>query len=299
MTVEQEAGADGGLVDVVTVFLTGRECPWRCAMCDLWRFTVETDTPPGALAKQIREAIGPAPSRAGRPRHVKLYNAGSFFDSRAVPPSDYADIASAIAGFSRVIVESHPALIGERVDQWLAALASYGLELEVAMGLETAHPQALERLNKRMTVDLFRDAALALGRRGVTVRAFLLVSPPFVPQPEQGEWLRRSVDEAFACGAETVSLIPMRSGNGTIEALAREGLFSAPDLETLEDAFDEALARARGRVFADIWDLERLATCDTCASARRARLMSMNLTQRRLARVACPSCSPLAVGVRG
>lgn len=298
MTVEQEACADGSLADVVTVFLTGRECPWRCAMCDLWRFTIETDTPAGALAKQIREAIGPVPARDGRPRHVKLYNAGSFFDARAVPPSDYEAIAGAIAGFSRVIVESHPALVGPRVDQWLGALSTHGIALEVAMGLETAHPEALERLNKRMTVAQFRDAAHALGRRGVGVRAFLLVSPPFVPHGEQREWLRRSVDEAFACGAQVVSLIPMRPGNGAVEALAREGLFTAPDLETLEDAFDEALARARGRVFADIWDLERLATCDACAAARRARLMTMNLTQRRLARVECPSCSTLAVGVR-
>jgi radical SAM enzyme (TIGR01210 family) len=298
MTVEQEACADGSLADVVTVFLTGRECPWRCAMCDLWRFTTETDTPVGALARQIREAVGPVPARDGRPRHVKLYNAGSFFDPRAVPPADYEDIASALAGFSRVIVESHPALVGARVDRWLGALESHGLALEVAMGLETAHPEALERLNKRMTLRQFRDAAGALSRRGVAVRAFLLVSPPFVPRAEQREWLRRSVDEAFACGVATVSLIPMRPGNGTVEALAREGLFTPPGLETLEDAFDEALARARGRVFADIWDLERLATCDTCSAARRARLMTMNLTQRRLARVECPSCSPQAVGVR-
>ena len=298
MTVEQEVCPDGSLADVVTVFLTGRECPWRCAMCDLWRFTTDTDTPPGALARQIREAVGPASPREARPRHVKLYNAGSFFDPRAVPPSDYDDLASAIAGFSRVIVESHPALVGARVDQWLAALGPHGLSLEVAMGLETAHPEALERLNKRMTGAQFRDAARALGDRGVAVRAFLLVSPPFVPQAEQREWLRRSVDEAFACGVEAVSLIPMRPGNGTVEALAAAGLFTAPDLETLEDAFDEALSRARGRVFADIWDLERLGTCDACAAARRARLMTMNLTQRRLARVECPSCSPLTVGAR-
>ena len=36
----------------------------------------------------------------------------------------------------------------------------------------------------------------------------------------------------------------------------------------------------------------------TLPDERRARLMTMNLTQRRLARVECPACSPLAVGVR-
>jgi uncharacterized Fe-S cluster-containing MiaB family protein len=56
------------------------------------------------------------------------------------------------------------------------------VRLEVAMGLETVHPDALERLHKRMTVDQFADAASRLVRSGVTVRVFLLIAPPFVPR---------------------------------------------------------------------------------------------------------------------
>lgn len=296
--VEQELDETGALADVVTVFLTGRECPWRCAMCDLWQFTTEDDTPPGAIPHQIREALGEpaAKGRQPRVRHVKLYNAGSFFDPRAVPPGDYRAIATATAGFSRILVESHPSLIGPRVDQFLEALAAAsvggtGPRLEVAMGLETAHPEALERLNKRITVETFRAAAARLRERGVAMRAFLLVSPPFVPLREQREWLCRSVDVAFDCGASAISLIPMRWGNGTIEALAAERLFVPPTLDVFEDAIDATLSRARGRVFADLWDLERLASCDVCFHARRARLASTNLTQRPVPRVACPACS--------
>ena len=54
---------------------------------------------------------------------MKLYNAGSFFDPRAVPDADYDGVAAALAGLSRVIVESHPALVGPRVDRLLDALA--------------------------------------------------------------------------------------------------------------------------------------------------------------------------------
>ena len=39
LIVEDERAADGGRARMATVFLTGRECPWRCAMCDLWRYT--------------------------------------------------------------------------------------------------------------------------------------------------------------------------------------------------------------------------------------------------------------------
>jgi len=307
VTVEQEPDEAGTPADVVTVFLTGRECPWRCAMCDLWRYTTEGDTPPGAIPHQIREALrasgasgaSGAGRARGRPRHIKLYNAGSFFDPRAVPPDDYRAIAAAVAGFSTVIVESHPALIGPRVDAWLDALAAEAVDnaprLEVAMGLETAHPDALERLNKRMTLEQFRHAAADLRRRDVALRVFVLVSPPFVPAREQAEWLCRSVDVAFECGASAVSLIPMRDGNGTVEALADEELYRSPTLDVFEDAMDAALGRARGRVFADVWDLERLASCDACFTARTSRLAAMNLTQRHVPRVLCPACSPVAV----
>ena len=119
----------------------------------------------------------------------------------------------------------------------------------------------------------------------------MLVAPPFVPASEQAQWLGRSVDLAFECGASAVSLIPMRDGNGAVEALADEGLYDAPTLDGFEAAMDQAMERARGRVFADLWDLERLASCDACFGARKARLARMNLTQRPVARVPCPVCS--------
>ncbi len=298
MTVEQEPTESGQLADVVTVFLTGRECPWHCAMCDLWKYTIEGDTPVGALPHQIRGSVEEARSRFSHDaceRHIKLYNAGSFFDPRAVPPSDYGAIASAVAGFSRVVVESHPALIGPRVDEWRYALdgeaAGRGPRLEVAMGLETANPVALERLNKQMTLDQFRRAAGELARRDIALRVFVLVAPPFVAASEQAHWLGRSVDLAFDCGASVVSLIPMRDGNGAVEALADEGLYDAPTLDGFEAAMEQAIEGARGRVFADLWDLERLASCGACFGARKARLTRMNLTQRAVAPVSCEACS--------
>src|SRR4051794_4983355 len=53
VTIEHERAADGRVVRTATVFLTGRECPWRCVMCDLWRFTTAEDTPRGAIPAQV------------------------------------------------------------------------------------------------------------------------------------------------------------------------------------------------------------------------------------------------------
>jgi radical SAM enzyme (TIGR01210 family) len=239
--IEDELTERGDVARVGTIFLTGRECPWRCAMCDLWRFTTRADTPAGAIPAQIRSARQLWRNKGEAVTRLKLYNASNFFDPRAVPASDYGDIAFAIDDVELVIVESHPSLIGERVERFLETLD--GRRLEVAMGLETVHPAALDALNKRMTTDDFANAANILRRLGVSLRAFVLIAPPFVPWEEQDEWLLASVAFAQECGASVISLIPTRAGNGTMEALTAQKSFRAPTREDVERSF--ALVRAR------------------------------------------------------
>src|SRR5690606_9199330 len=107
--VEPERAAGGQVEDVATVFLTNRECPYRCLMCDLWKYTTDRTVPEGAIPAQIAYALERLPPA----KHVKLYNAGSFFDRKAIPPSDHAAIASLLDGFETVIVENHPNLCGD------------------------------------------------------------------------------------------------------------------------------------------------------------------------------------------
>ena len=162
--------------------------------------------------------------------------------------------------------------------------------LEVAMGLETAHPAVLERLNKGITLDSFRCAALELRNRDIALRVFILVKPPFQEEEEALEWAKRSLDFAFDCGASVACLIPTREGNGALEALEQTGQWSPPRLSTLERATDYGVGLGRGRVFADLWDLERFSTCATCLDTRRERLQQMNLTQIVSPPVRCPGC---------
>ena len=158
--VEPEPAAGGRVVDVATLFLTNRECPFRCLMCDLWKNTLTDSVAPGQIPEQIRWALVQLPPA----QHLKLYNAGSFFDPRAVPPDDYAEIARPAAPFERVIVECHPRLVGRRCHAFRGMLSG---ELEVALGLETVHPEVLPRLNKQMTLDDFicKPASASCGPR--------------------------------------------------------------------------------------------------------------------------------------
>jgi radical SAM enzyme (TIGR01210 family) len=280
---EEEPDGAGGTVSVSTIFLTNRECPWRCLMCDLWRNTLAEAVPAGTIPEQVRAALARLPPA----RWAKLYNAGSFFDPKAIPREDHRSIARLLSGFERVIVESHPALCGDPTLQFRDLL---GGSLEVALGLETIHPEVLPRLNKRMTLEDFRRAAVFLREAGISVRAFVLVGLPFIDPREAVDWALRSAEFAFDCGAAVVSLIPTRSGNGAMDALEERGDFSPPDLAALEEAAASALALGRGRVLADVWDLERFSRCGVCFAPRRRRLHAMNLSQAVPPPVSCPEC---------
>lgn len=294
--VEIERSASGEVESGATILLINRECPWRCVMCDLWKHTTQQPVPGGAIPGQIRYALDQLQAQAQpQLRWIKLYNSGSFFDPKAIPPADYPAIAHILntgcgqgTPFSRVIVECHPALVGQRVLRFRDVLAG---RLEVAMGLETAHPQVLARLNKRMTLDMFARASAFLRGAGVDLRAFVLVQPPFLAEAEALEWTQRSIEFAFACGASVVCLIPTRPGNGALEALAVRGQFKPPSLGMLEQALDWGVRYGRGRVFADLWDLHRFNRCTTCFEPRRQRLAHINATQQPAPPVRCPVCS--------
>ena len=354
--MEKEYAESGEIVSTATIFLTNRECPWRCVMCDLWKNTLTETVPVGAIPAQIdyalselhhRAGVSPAHESADHPcehepafenvcgressrrrdagptlRQIKLYNSGSFFDPRAIPPDDYSGIADRVRCFERVIVECHPALVGERCLKFRDLLSGSGgksrssrhqeaptdlrntdsetnpslltsaaTRLEVAMGLETANPLVLEKLNKRMTLEHFSRAAEFLRQNDIALRVFILVKPPFIVDEAQAlHWAERSIDFAFDCDASVVSLIPTRFGNGALEGLAATGEFSPPKLATLESATDYGIALERGRVFADLWDVEKFSDCAECFPKRLERLRLMNQDQVVRPGLQCSHC---------
>ena len=278
---ESEPDPTGGQASILTVFLTNKECPWRCLMCDLWRHTLEETVPVGAIPEQLERAL--AADQVEHPRRaqwLKLYNAGSFFDSQAIPAADWPKLALKAQSFERLVVECHPKLIREDRILPFQRLLGSGTRLELALGLETAHPEVLERLNKGIDREDFQRSAHWVRHHDMDLRVFVLVKPPFLNESEALEWACRSIDFAFDCGANTISLIPTRSGNGALESLSARGEFAPPRPETLESALAYGIQLGRGRVFADTWDLEKLEPNAIRCSSLRARLEHANQEQR-------------------
>ncbi len=278
--VEPERAAHGQIVQVATIFLTNRECPLRCLMCDLWKNTTDEPVPSGAIPAQIDHALARLPPA----QHIKLYNSGNFFDPLAIPPGDHVAIAERVRGFDNVIVENHPRMCGKACLEFRDSLAT---RLEVALGLETVHPEVLPTLHKRMSLADFDRAVEFLAASDIVVRAFILLKPPLLNEQEGVEWAFRSIEHAFDVGVSCCSVIPTRAGNGIMEQLQRDGRFAPPTLASLELVLESGIELGRGRVFADLWDAQRLESCSRCRERRIGRLRQMNLNQQVLPRTLC------------
>jgi hypothetical protein len=307
VVVEEERYRDGPR-RTATVFLTGAECRFRCVFCDLWRYTLEGPTPPGAIPNQLAAAIAPiaplaplapigsiAPIGSVSPRppglemrdqpdveQIKLYNASNFFDERAVPESDDAALLALLEPFARVTVENHPAQLmtpsaWRRCQRYADA---FGAGLEVAMGLESAHPDAARQLDKGSDLAVFERACERLQGLGVTIRAFVLVGAPLGAPAEREAWVVRSVEAALAAGASLVSLVPLRLDAANEDLLRRDDWRPAT-LGQVERAFHGGLELEprypSGAVQVDAWGVSRLedeAICSECLARRRDRLLA-------------------------
>lgn len=284
---ENERRPNGKIERALTIFLAGAECPFTCSFCDLWRWTIDGSTPRGALPEQVREVLLSLEAQ-DMPDRLKLYNASNFFDRRAVPQQDVPIIASLAAPFAGVTVESHASMIGPRTLDLSRRILG---RLEVAIGLETIHPTAAARMNKRLELETFDRAARFLAENDIDLRVFVLLGAPYVPVDETIEWTIRSVQYAAARGASLVSIIPVRSGNGELERLQSLGYFSPPTLSQLEVVVEQCLTFSPSVVCADLWDADRLVQCSACGVARIERLRRINESGRAEAPIECAECA--------
>lgn len=271
--VEKEIISSNRPEDVAVIFLTNRECPFHCLMCDLWKNTTDIPVKEGDIPRQIELAL----EYLFPVRHLKLYNSGSFFDRYAIPENDYKKIASVTAGLKTLVVESHPHFIDDRC---LIFRDMLNPGLQVAIGLETVNEEILRKLNKKMTIEDYVKSVAFLKNNGIGTRTFILLKPPFMNENEGIHWAKKSVNFAFESGTDCATVIPVRAGNGAMDYLMRTGDFYPPDIRSLEEVIEYGLRLKKGLIFADLWDIDLFPCCNKCKPARINRISEMNITQK-------------------
>jgi len=240
---EQELTRSGQIENHNIILTTNKECPFRCTMCDLWKNTTDERVENGVITKQVRDALDKLP----KAKHLKLYNAGSFFDRQSIPKQDTFEIADIISEYETLIVEAHPKIIGNSCFEFSEYLEP---QLDVAMGLETVDPSVLPKLNKRMTLEYFERATTKMLEHNIFVRAFILLRTPWQTEEEGIYWAKASIDFAHSIGVECCTVIPTRGGNGLLEQID----FEPPCLKSLQEVVEYGISKNKGRIFGDSWD---------------------------------------------
>jgi hypothetical protein len=237
---EPELTRNGIVEDHNIILTTNKQCSFRCVMCDLWKNTLDYRVESGVITKQVKDALHKLP----KAKHLKLYNAGSFFDRQSIPKQDTFDIADIIQDYETLVVEAHPKLISTSCFEYAEYLQP---QLEVAMGLETVDPSVLPRLEKNMTLDDFERATIQLLEHGIFVRTFILLRTPWQSEEEGVYWAKASIDFAQSIGVECCTVIPTRPNAGMMD-------YSPPSAISLEEVVGYGQSKNKGRVFGDTWD---------------------------------------------
>jgi archaeosine synthase beta-subunit len=276
--IEIESFPDGSAREIATVFLRNGECPLACVYCALYRQASDRPATGREIAGQIREVRVRWPGVAG----LKLYNASSFFEPRSIDQSQesFRAIAEALSSLDLVVVEARSENAGQAIR--LSRLVS--ARLEVAIGLETADDSLLRLLNKPTSLIRFRSAAANLSAHDISLRAFVLVGPPFVGAADARQSAVETFEEARRAGARVVSLLPVVSEHEPMEALRRAGFYSEISLDSYFETVCDC-ARAQGGsktpgtiVLAETANLARLPGCPNCHPEKTRRLEGLNAT---------------------
>ena len=244
-----EDNTPDGVRNSLTIILNTGGCRWAraggCTMCGYVAESVEGGTVAHEnLMTQVEHCLKHETDNADDPAElIKIYTSGSFLDEREVPAETREAIAETFGDRERMVVESLPDFVDR---EKLAAFVDRGLAVDVAIGLETATDRVRhDAVNKYFDFADFEAACAEARDAGASVKAYLLMKPPFLAEPDAVEDMKRSVRRCGSVeGCHTVSMNPCNVQRHTmVEELYHDGGYRPPWLwsiaEVLEATADE------------------------------------------------------------
>lgn len=132
----------------------------------------------------------------------KIFTSGSFFDDREMPPKVRAQMLEKIGEcgtVKKIVAETRPEFVStDSLTHALEVLDTYGIKLEIAVGLETSSDVIRKDcINKGFTFGDFVKASETALSLGVSTKAYLLLKPPFLSE-------KAAVDDMLASISDTV-----------------------------------------------------------------------------------------------
>ncbi|MHC3439544.1 archaeosine biosynthesis radical SAM protein RaSEA [Natrialbaceae archaeon A-gly3] len=208
-----EDNTPDGVKESLTIILNTGGCRWAraggCTMCGYVAESVDGGSVSHeALVDQIDVCLSHEADNAEEPAPlVKIYTSGSFLDDREVGPETRAAIAETFADRERMVLESLPDFVSR---EKLEVFTDHGLDVDVAIGLETATDRVRrDCVNKYFDFADFEAACAEAVDADAGVKAYLLMKPPFLTESEAVEDMLSSIERCGAVeGCHTVSMNP-------------------------------------------------------------------------------------------
>ncbi|MFH1402807.1 MAG: DUF5591 domain-containing protein [Candidatus Altiarchaeota archaeon] len=157
-----------------TLILNYGRCGWgSCLFCGYGRSSGRKPDV-DALKREFDDFFGKMGEDA---EEVKVFSSGSFLDDRQIPAEARRHFIGKCMekDIRRVTIESRPEYVTkEKLEEF------EGVKVTLAIGLESADNQVLERINKGFRREDYERAADIVKKSGGDVRTYLLVNPPYV-----------------------------------------------------------------------------------------------------------------------
>ncbi|MFT4882780.1 MAG: radical SAM enzyme (TIGR01210 family) [Natronomonas sp.] len=239
-----EDNTPDGVYQSLTIILNTGGCRWAraggCTMCGYVAESVDGGSVSHEnLMTQIDHCLEHerenSDEKAGL---IKIYTSGSFLDEREIPAETREAIAETFSDRDRMVVESLPDFVDrEKVRDY----TDRGIETDVAVGLETATDRVRhDAVNKYFDFEDFEAACKEAEAAGAGVKAYLLMKPPFLAEPDAVADMKRSVRKcAGVDGCHTVSMNPCNVQRHTmVEELYHDGGYRPPWLWSVADVLE-------------------------------------------------------------
>jgi len=204
---------DGKPISTLTVIFQTTGCRWNnCTMCGYVYDSSRRAPSHDELMKQFEHALLRCRDEEFM---VKIFTSGSFLDDGEIPTTTRIEMLSRLGADARVkkvIAETRPEYVTkEKVSECTAAL---GKRFEVAVGLETSNDMIRkDSINKGFSFADFVNASKIAEQENATVKAYLLLKPPFLSEGVAINDIISSItDAAQYAGTISVNLCNVQKG---------------------------------------------------------------------------------------
>jgi radical SAM enzyme (TIGR01210 family) len=239
---------DGKTIPALTIIFRTAGCRWNnCTMCGYVFDSAAKPPSHDDLMKQFEDALTLCRDDEFM---VKIFTSGSFLDDREISPATRNKMLSRLGEDERVkkvIAETRPEYVTEeRVSE---SVSAFGRRFEIAIGLETSS-DAIRRdcINKGFAFSDFVRASHIAEYNGATVKAYLLLKPPFLSEGASISDMICSIKETVRyAGTISINLCNVQKGT-LVEEMFENGDYRPPWLWSAVEILEKGKQYARDTI---------------------------------------------------